>query len=211
MDKVTRKCPQRQSFWRERRAEAVSNPGPSAYQSNALPLGQTGSRKDPVAHVRSFVQEIVDLPSPTNQSQQDGLCDKSKQSHGSSMHKTVTKVWCGSLERTRYPAENTWAFYQGPALPIMMELPDGHLAVQTWKSMSLFHTKLDLPAMPQRTERPSRSVDCPPPPPPPTLLYLFKNKNKNLRTTWRWNDEKGSLVKFSPPARWNFNQGLGQW
>ena len=30
-----------QPFWRERRAEAVSNRGPSA---NALPLGQTGSR-----------------------------------------------------------------------------------------------------------------------------------------------------------------------
>ena len=33
MDKATR----------ERRAEAVSNRGPSAYQPNALPLGQTGS------------------------------------------------------------------------------------------------------------------------------------------------------------------------
>ena len=33
-----------QPFWRERRAEAVSNRGPSAYQPNALPLGQTGSR-----------------------------------------------------------------------------------------------------------------------------------------------------------------------
>ena len=32
-----------QPFWRERRAEAVSNRGPSAYQRNALPLGQTGS------------------------------------------------------------------------------------------------------------------------------------------------------------------------
>ena len=32
-------------FWRERRAEAVSNRGPSAYQPNALPLGQTGSQK----------------------------------------------------------------------------------------------------------------------------------------------------------------------
>ena len=32
-----------QPFWRERRAEAVSNRGPSAYQTNALPLGQTGS------------------------------------------------------------------------------------------------------------------------------------------------------------------------
>ena len=28
---------------RERRAEAVSNQGPSAYQHNTLPLGQTGS------------------------------------------------------------------------------------------------------------------------------------------------------------------------
>ena len=32
-----------QPFRRERRAEAVSNRGPSAYQPNALPLGQTGS------------------------------------------------------------------------------------------------------------------------------------------------------------------------
>ena len=32
-----------QPFWRERRAEAVSNRGPSAYQPDALPLGQTGS------------------------------------------------------------------------------------------------------------------------------------------------------------------------
>ena len=33
-----------QPFCRERRAEAVSNRGPSAYQPNALPLGQTGSQ-----------------------------------------------------------------------------------------------------------------------------------------------------------------------
>ena len=39
MDKVTRQCPQTTTFWRERRAEAVSNRGPSAYQPNALPLG----------------------------------------------------------------------------------------------------------------------------------------------------------------------------
>ena len=32
------------NFWRERRAEADSNRGPSAYQPNALPLGQTGSQ-----------------------------------------------------------------------------------------------------------------------------------------------------------------------
>ena len=31
-------------FGRERRAEAVSNRGPSVYQPNALTLGQTGSR-----------------------------------------------------------------------------------------------------------------------------------------------------------------------
>ena len=32
------------NFWRERRAEADSNGGPSAYQPNALMLNQTGSR-----------------------------------------------------------------------------------------------------------------------------------------------------------------------
>ena len=32
------------NFWRKRRAEADSNRGPSAYQPDALPLGQTGSR-----------------------------------------------------------------------------------------------------------------------------------------------------------------------
>ena len=35
------------NFWSEMRVEADSNRGPSAYQPNALPLGQTGSqRKD---------------------------------------------------------------------------------------------------------------------------------------------------------------------
>ena len=33
-------------FEGERRAEAVSNRGPSAYQPNALPLGQTGSQHE---------------------------------------------------------------------------------------------------------------------------------------------------------------------
>ena len=43
-DKVTRQCPQTTNLFRtERRAEAESNLGPSAYQPNALPLGQTGS------------------------------------------------------------------------------------------------------------------------------------------------------------------------
>ena len=31
------------NFWRERRAEADSNRGPSAYQPNAIPIGQTAS------------------------------------------------------------------------------------------------------------------------------------------------------------------------
>ena len=42
-DKVPRQCPQTPTFRRERRAEAESNRGPSAYQPNAFPLGQTGS------------------------------------------------------------------------------------------------------------------------------------------------------------------------
>ena len=42
-----------QPFWRERRAEAVSNQGPSAYQPNALPLGQTGSH--------ALVMKSIDL------------------------------------------------------------------------------------------------------------------------------------------------------
>ena len=33
------------NFWREKRTEADSNRSPSAYQPNALPLGQTGSQQ----------------------------------------------------------------------------------------------------------------------------------------------------------------------
>ena len=40
------------NFWRERRAEAVSNRGLSAYQPTALPLGQTGSHSPPGWHWR---------------------------------------------------------------------------------------------------------------------------------------------------------------
>ena len=39
-DKVTRQCPQ---LLKRKETEADSNRGPSAYQPNALPLGQTGS------------------------------------------------------------------------------------------------------------------------------------------------------------------------
>ena len=46
MDKDTGQCHKPQPFRKERRAEAVSNRGPSAYQPNALPLGQTGSLDD---------------------------------------------------------------------------------------------------------------------------------------------------------------------
>ena len=42
-DKVARQCPQTTAFRTERRAEAESSRGPSAYQPNALPLGQTDS------------------------------------------------------------------------------------------------------------------------------------------------------------------------
>ena len=41
-DKVTRQT----TTFEERGAEADSNRGPSAYQPNALPLGQTGSRME---------------------------------------------------------------------------------------------------------------------------------------------------------------------
>ena len=44
MDKVRRQYPQTTTFDDERRAEAGSNRGPSTYQPNALPLGQTGSQ-----------------------------------------------------------------------------------------------------------------------------------------------------------------------
>ena len=47
MDKVTRVSTDHNLFLRERRAEAVSNRGLSVYQSNALPLGQTGSQGAP--------------------------------------------------------------------------------------------------------------------------------------------------------------------
>ena len=44
-DKVTRQCLQTTTFEEKRRPEAESNRGPSAYQPNALMLGQTGAHK----------------------------------------------------------------------------------------------------------------------------------------------------------------------
>ena len=43
------------------RAEAVSNRGPSAYQPNALPLGQTGSQEEYIMTV--FIWRCFLLPS----------------------------------------------------------------------------------------------------------------------------------------------------
>ena len=53
-----------QPFRRERRAEAVSNRGSSAYQPNALPLGQTGSQHGSrwmlnVLHVRVRCPDVA--------------------------------------------------------------------------------------------------------------------------------------------------------
>ena len=44
-DKVTRQYPQITTFEDERRTEADSNRGSSAYKPNALPLDQTGSQE----------------------------------------------------------------------------------------------------------------------------------------------------------------------
>ena len=47
-----------QPFWRERRAEAVSNRGPSAYQPNALPLGQTGSLYWYIINIKCYLTHL---------------------------------------------------------------------------------------------------------------------------------------------------------
>ena len=43
MDKVTRQCPQTTTFLKRKESRSGIERGPSAYQPNALPLGQTGS------------------------------------------------------------------------------------------------------------------------------------------------------------------------
>ena len=51
------------NFWTERRAEADSNRGPSAYQPNALQLGQTGSQGEARLKWRPLTdQESVERP-----------------------------------------------------------------------------------------------------------------------------------------------------
>ena len=54
VDKVTGQCPQTTTFLRERRAEAVSNQGPSAYQPNALPLGHADSPVELESHYHIY-------------------------------------------------------------------------------------------------------------------------------------------------------------
>ena len=55
-DKVTRQCPQTATFEEKlRRAETDSNRDPSAYQPNALPLGQTDSQLRRVVEVLLYV------------------------------------------------------------------------------------------------------------------------------------------------------------
>ena len=48
------------NFWKERRAEALSNRGPSAYQPNALPLGQTGSQVQLPRCIRAWTDRICE-------------------------------------------------------------------------------------------------------------------------------------------------------
>ena len=53
-DKVTKQCLQTTTFKDERRVEADSNRGPTAYQPNALPPGQTGSHVRQDSRGRKF-------------------------------------------------------------------------------------------------------------------------------------------------------------
>ena len=52
------------NFWRDRRAEADSNRGLSAYQPNALPLGQTGShgQTSKLTSVKATVRDSLTKP-----------------------------------------------------------------------------------------------------------------------------------------------------
>ena len=58
------------SLLRERRAEADSNRGPSAYQPNALPLGQTGSHVYGLTR-RTFVQSAQNLTPEKSQGERE--------------------------------------------------------------------------------------------------------------------------------------------
>ena len=68
------------NFWRERRAEADSNQSPSAYQPNALLLGQTGSLACPKLSSK-WHQIYIALTGPSRRT----LASKVSRSH--------TKLW----------------------------------------------------------------------------------------------------------------------
>ena len=55
-DKVTRQCPQTSTFEEKGEPKADSNRGPSAYQPNASPLGQTGSLMSMEDELRAMTQ-----------------------------------------------------------------------------------------------------------------------------------------------------------
>ena len=75
LDKVTRQLPQTpQPFWRERRAEAVLNLGPSGYQPNALLLGQTGSLHKPGKFFYSCSIAESHCTTPSSGIDQDNRC-----------------------------------------------------------------------------------------------------------------------------------------
>ena len=52
-----------QPFWRQRRTEAELSRGPSAYQPNALPLGQTDSLNRGVSRDCCFTNQVLPFPS----------------------------------------------------------------------------------------------------------------------------------------------------
>ena len=86
-DKVTRQCPQITTF-EEVRTEVDWNRGSSAYQPNALPLGQIGS---PVGDLFAFVKRIylylytgdLGLQSHPHHGSGDGGKDAMSSSHDS--------------------------------------------------------------------------------------------------------------------------------
>ena len=81
------------SLGRERRAEAVSNRGPSAYHPNALPLSQTGSRGDGPSAQGLTLQIIRAIKLPPSQKRERTTGKKRLKGHGPghTMH-SVTKT-----------------------------------------------------------------------------------------------------------------------
>ena len=71
-DKVTRQCPLTTTFEeRAGRAEGESNRGPSAYQPNALPLGQASSQLASILLLPWVVMPLDDMPFHTRKTLHD--------------------------------------------------------------------------------------------------------------------------------------------